>query len=391
MVIDLRAGDPTQRAQSREALRVGLAGVSGIRVLTRPQMDAALRGERDDPNARRGKQALAAAALAYGRLDCVAARRAARAAAIEYAALQARTAARTAAKQTIPAGTDRAAVHDALRRAYVYTLLCAHGSGDQTAAQTAADRLRDLGVTTAPTGVSPEVWKRYPPAGAAPMPIPGGVPVPAPTMAELHVSGPVGATVWVDHRPRGNAPVFVKLPPGVHVVAAATVGGAAAQLTKLGSGRTSIAMTIQTADPKWTAVATTIASWKAAGRILSTTDFAQLLRSLGVRFAFVMTGREVEVWGLQKYRKTARRLGAKPARQPVQLAALVTEHASAWDGRSPDPSLPLLTEGNTKKSGKKPHKWWVYASIIGAVLVGGAIIIGQDAADNTQRIRLTFP
>jgi len=378
VIIDLRSGDDAQLSKSRDALRLELGKVQGIRMLGGPSMDAALRGVKDNPLTRRGKSQLAAAALAYGRLDCKAASRSARLATINYAALQA----------------SKINVRDQLRRAYVYMLLCAHNGKDAPGAATAVARLRALGFTSAPDGVSSDIWTTYPAptSSSVPVPVPGAVPMPPPkTTGELEVSKPAGANVWVDHVQRGHAPVTVKLPIGEHIVAVANSLGGAAQLTKVKTVRTSIVMTIQTTDPRWSPVTNTIAGWKTAGRIVSTKRLAELLRQLKVRFALVMFDSSVTVWGVQKYRKAARKLGAAVASKPVALASIVTDHASAWDGRSPDPSLPLLTESNTKKLTKKPHKWWVYASIIGAVAVGAAVIIAQDSADDNQRIRLTFP
>ncbi len=378
VIIDLRPGDSAQLDKSRGALCLELGKVQGIRVLGGAAMDAALRGQADEAFSRRGKTALTTAALAYGRLDCAAALRDAKVAVINYAALQA----------------TKKVVIDPLRRAYVYTLLCAHNAGDKQTAATAASRLRALGFTTPPIGVSADIWNKYPAAITAPVPVPGAVPVAPPTQVgkgELEITAPVGARVWIDHTDRGSVPIKLTLPVGEHIVAVANASGAAAQLTKVKTGRTSIPMVIQGADPKWEPIRSTIAGWKTASRIVSTKRFAELLRQLKVRFALVFTGNKVAVWGIQKYRKTARRLGAAAATKPVELGALVTDHASAWDGRAPDPSMPLLTEGNTKKLTKKPHKWWVYAGIVGAVALGAAVIIANDSADDSQRVILTFP
>lgn len=377
ILIDLRRGDAKQNKASRDRLRDQLGRVQGITVLTGGAMNAALRGDNYEPLLNRGEQSLTAAALAYGRLDCANATRAATQAIVSYAALEAR----------------KRSVRDELRRAYVYKLLCAHNAKRATAARTAVTQLRALGFTTAPQGVADDIWTKYAAPLKPPVPIPG-VPTPAPTpvaTGELQIKQPAGATVWIDHKARGKAPLVIKLPQGEHIVAVRTADGAAARLTKVKGGRTSIVMVVQAADPTWAPIRASVAEWKTAGKVASASRMAEILRRLKVRFGFVMLPGKVAVWGVQKYRKLARKLGEAGADKPVQLAATVTDHASAWDGRSPDPSLPLLTETNTKKRGKKPQKWWVYASIIGAVAVGAAIIIANDAADDSQRIRLTFP
>lgn len=378
LLIDLRSGDAAKLKASRDALRDGLAKVQNISVLSGGAMNAALRGETYEPLIHSGKASMTAAALAYGRLDCANASRAATQAIVSYAALQAR----------------KRNVRDELRRAYVYKLLCANNGKNADGARTAVARLRALGFTSAPQGVAEDVWTKYSAPIKPPVPIPGSVPAPvpaAPATGELEIKQPAGATVWIDHKPRGKAPLSVKLPVGEHVVAVVNGDGAAARLTKVKAGHTSIVMVVQSADPKWEPIRASIAGWKTAGKVGSTTRMAEILRRLSVRFAFVMLPGKVEVWGVQKFRRMARRLGEATRDRPVQLGGLVNDHASAWDGRSPDPSLPLLTEKNTPKRGHKPQKWWVYASIIGAVAVGAAVIIANDASTDSQRIRLTFP
>ena len=55
----------------------------------------------------------------------------------------------------------------------------------------------------------------------------------------------------------------------------------------------------------------------------------------------------------------------------------------------------MLLDSNTRdKDGKlkdPPTKWWVYASVIGAVAAGVAIIYATDTGSDRQRVELHVP
>jgi hypothetical protein len=80
------------------------------------------------------------------------------------------------------------------------------------------------------------------------------------------------------------------------------------------------------------------------------------------------------------------------------LVALISDRIQTWSDRAPDPDQPLLTEGNTldkrarlMKDEEKPARWWVYATIGGAVLAGALVIYAHDSADNTQHVEIHYP
>ena len=77
----------------------------------------------------------------------------------------------------------------------------------------------------------------------------------------------------------------------------------------------------------------------------------------------------------------------------AQLESSTAARVRTWErGAGPDPNTELLRESPSDRARKKkPLAWWVYASIIGAVAVGTAIIIANETADDRQRIEVSFP
>jgi hypothetical protein len=210
-------------------------------------------------------------------------------------------------------------------------------------------------------------------------------------MSTLAVSSkPTGAVVFLDHRRAGVTPVTLVVQRGDHLIALGAQGHQPYAKRHQISDDTSLKLTLtKSAGENHEAVRRRVAAWRAGSA--SAAGLAQLMRSLDVRFALVLAGRSAQVWGVQRYAKKARLLGTKAPSDTVAIGALVIDHAKAWDGRAPDPTLPLLREDRTAKPTKKRQKWWVYATIIGAVAVGAAIIAARDLADDHQRFELTFP
>ena len=89
----------------------------------------------------------------------------------------------------------------------------------------------------------------------------------------------------------------------------------------------------------------------------------------------------------------------RPLAEAPELVALIADRIAGWNDRAPDPDQPLLVEspqdrkrrGKTGEDVEEPTKWWVYATIGGALLTGALIIYGNTAADNTQRVELHYP
>jgi len=369
VVIDLRTGDSDALRDSRATLERSLSRVGGIELTEDSELSAALSGERPASDA--ADRALARAQKAYGAVDCTAARTAARDAIARYAAQQA----------------EGEEVGESLRRAYVYELLCANSQDDFDAAQRAANRLRILGAKEPPQGVSEALWKRYPAVDAASNVF----------VSELTVSSvPPGARVWIDHALVGDAPVTAAITQGEHLVAAATDKGSASRFVEVGekSAKESLSIWIEEKTRRWDRVRRTVAEWKSGESPANAIALGVLMKEIGVRFAFVLAGTDqVEVWAVAGKDSAARRLGTDAISAHFRLASIVLDQIAIWEGRIDEASL--LGDGATvvhaEKETKKPQKWWVYASIIGAVALGTGVLLMSNLADDHQRIELTWP
>jgi hypothetical protein len=122
----------------------------------------------------------------------------------------------------------------------------------------------------------------------------------------------------------------------------------------------------------------------------------RLLDDLGVRVGLVLVEEgKIEVWGVGRKGRPAQLLGS--ASRAIDAGAIINGRVPAWDrGPGIDPNRPILRETLAERAlrgdrGKKPQKWWVYVSIIGAIAVGTAIVVAHETADDRQRIEVTFP
>jgi hypothetical protein len=370
VIIDLRAEAAERRRADRVALAGDLSAAEGVTLPGDTGVAAALAADPLAPLAATAAAHLTAAASAYGALECDVAEARAGDAIEALAALRA-------------AGEDRA---EALRQALVYRLMCAHGRADTAGALRAAAMLRALGDDTAPRGVPGAVWQTYPAVDATT----------DRRIGELQLTTePGAAAVQIDLLPAGTAPVSAPLAEGEHLVAAAAGDGAVGRtVTVGGDGATRIALSIPV--PARTDLLVAVRSWRAGGGPPDPAGLGALLGGLGVRFAAVIQpDGQVQVWGLGPGDTSARKLG-EPVGTAAEIAKVVQTRADAWRSRAPDPDLPLMVEAGTGPprvdgDGKRPHEWWVYASIIGAVAVGAAVILVNDLADDRQRFELTWP
>lgn len=416
VVIDLRAADadatvpgqakPDERAQSRARLSAALARVPGVAVVPGEPGDElawALAGE--PPQANRAERAtagraLARAAAAYGDLDCQAAEHATNQAIFALSALQAATGPGPAGPDTKPAGPDvdpagpaADAVTPRLIQAYAYALLCAHNRGDTDGALQAVQRLARLGVDSAPHGITPRIWNMYPA-----LDVTANVPI----VALRITTEPAAGRVWFDHKYMGQAPVEVYTTEGEHVVAAAgqavDAGGVARQVDVQATGQ-SVDLDLPRTDTRWRAVSERVAAWREdrSGHRSgpSPGEIAALLGGLDVRMGLILSGTErVEIWGVEPGREQATRIATATTGQATQIATRIRTRARAWDRKSMDPSPALMAESrrmNTARKKTQGQKWWVYATIIGAVALGSGIILATELADDRQRIELSWP
>jgi len=292
-----------------------------------------------------------------------------------------------AARQAIGlAAARQAAGHPVpeLARALTYVLLCADRENRFDAALPAARALRALGGSPeVPAGV----WAKYPDADA----------VANRDIVELDVDAEVpGAAIWIDFRSAGVSPLHVALPAGDHVLAAAagTRRGWAAGTAV--STQKAVHLPLADMAGPWSEVARHVAGWN--GKLPAPAELGWVLARVHARIALVRHGVTIEAWG-QIGRSEAPHLlggddGVAPVGEVARVLGLVTDRIRTWNDHAPDPDQPLLVEGPSARGGKKteePTRWWVYATILGAIAAGGIAVYAHDSQKDTQHIELRFP
>jgi hypothetical protein len=273
-----------------------------------------------------------------------------------------------------------------LPRAWAYVLLCADRDGQLDAALQAANQLRALGGWP---DIPPAVWARYPAVDA----------IAGRDLVELDIDADEpGAAIWIDFRPAGTSPVHVVLPAGDHVIAAAAGarrGWAAG--TAVRTQKTVHVPLTDVAGP-WADVARRVAGW--GGKLPPPDELAWLLGRVHARIALIRRGDRIEAWGQIGRAEAPHALGGEDGAAPVadagRVLGAIADRIGAWDGRAPDPDMPLLTEGSGPRGARKDEaeggtKWWVYAAIGGAIAIGATIIVAHDAASDRQRVELRYP
>lgn len=362
-MIDLGPGDASKQLQP--ALVAG-----GFEPVIGDGVEDALAGRDADRDGVQLASALDTAQRAFGDLRCTD---------VVAAAKQAIgiAAARQAAGKPVPE----------LARAWALVLLCADREGKLDDAQVAAIRLRALGGST---DVPAAVWAKYP-----------DVDVIANTeQFDLDVDAEPGAAIWIDFQPVGTSPVHAVVTSGDHVIAAALgtrrgwAAGPAVRTQK------AVHVPLVEAGGTWSDVAQRVASWK--GQRPSPADLAWVLGKVHARLALIRHGDTVEAWGQIGRAEAPHLLGADDGTGTLaevdRVVALMADRVNGWNDHAPDPDRPLLTEETAghalmRRAGDvdKPTKWWVYAAIAGAAVIGGTIIFVHDSAGDRQRVELHYP
>jgi len=274
-----------------------------------------------------------------------------------------------------------------LARAWTYMLLCADREGDAATALFAASHVRTLGASD----VDAKVLARYPEVDA----------LSNREVIDLEIKTEVDASdVWIDFKRAGKSPLKIAIATGPHVIAAAS-----------GTRRGAVSGTVIKSQPTVTvpmpeqagtasSVGKRIAGWR--GKMPSAKELEAVLKAVKARVAIVRHGDTVEAWGHAGEGEPLRRLGGEDGVRKLDdvaaLVAVIKERADAWSSRAPDPDQPLLIDkGSTFRRDanhteeEKPTKWWVYATIAGAVVAGALVIYAQDTAKDIQRVELKYP
>jgi len=299
----------------------------------------------------------------------------------------------TAAHTAISIGAARQAAGLAvpeLARAWTYILLCADRTNDTSTAFAAASAIRTLGGSA---DVDAKLLAKYPEIDA----------LSNRDVMEVEIKADVdGADLYLDFRFVGKAPIKLVMATGPHIMAAAagskrgTVTGTVVRKQPL------VVIQLQDQSSKWSSLAMRVASWH--GKVPKPKEIAWALGQVDARVALVRHGDTVEAWGHAADGEPIRRLGnddgSRKLDEAPALVALVADRAQTWAERAPDPDQPLLTEtpaernarGHLKKGEEEePTRWWVYATIAGAVVAGAIVIYAHDQANDTQRVELKYP
>lgn len=369
-VIDLGGPGPNDEVVRQTLAAAVVAG--GLAPVTGDGVEDALAGIDSDRDAIALAAVMAEAKEKFGALACREATAAAHKA-IEIGA------ARQAAGLAVPE----------LPRAFAYVLLCADRTGDASTALVAASRIRALG--GAPE-VDASLLAKYPEVDA----------LSNRDVIEIEIKTDVpGADVWVDFKRAGKTPLRIPIATGPHIMAAAS--GRKRGVVTGTVIRTQPVVTIPLVDQAgpWSSLAARVASWH--GKMPRPKELAWVLRKVDARVAIVRHGDVIEAWGHAGPGEPVRRLGnddgVRSLDEAATLVALIADRVQTWSDRAPDPDQPLLVEtpeerrarGLLREDEEEPAKWWVYATIAGAVLAGALVIYAHDSADNTQRVELKWP
>ncbi|MGE0398031.1 MAG: hypothetical protein AB7T06_15125 [Kofleriaceae bacterium] len=361
---------PTDGGVARRAIASAIVK-GGLAPLIGDGIDDALAGEDITPDAARLAAAMAEAQRAFGQLDC-AATVASSTSAIGIAA------ARQAAGIAVPE----------LTRAWTYVVLCAERANNTALARTAITRLRTLGGSAE---VPADLWAKYPEVDA----------LLDREMVPIEITTPdaPGAEVWIDHVRAGVSPLKTLLPAGEHVIAAAKGERRGFAMGSAVKTQTALAIPTPTMNGTYGAIAKKVASW--GGVMPAASEIGAVLTLAKVRAAIVRRGDVIEAWGRAGRAGEPHLLGSEDGRGTIdeapRLVALIADRIGVWNDRAPDPDQ-LLTEENTpllrEKAGERrdePAKWWVYATLAGAILGGGALLYFTETAGTTQRVELHIP
>lgn len=374
VLLDAR-DDAAAHADARAALARALAadGVAIVTLdLTPPPIDLAA-------------LALDDAAARFGDLDCAGASAAAGRAIGELARRQL-------------TGGDATA---ALRRAWTYRYLCGERVAAHPTMQRAAAALRTLGVVDGPTvGIAPASWASTPALDASTdrdiVALQLGAVL---ADGEAAIGLPADAEVWLDHAPLpAGAGGGWFAPAGEHVVAVrATIGGVVRTgavvdaLVDPTHRQIAVALTPVDVEPAATpALASARAALEVARASGSTSDerraavLAAMTATAAPQAVLLRSATSAEIW-----RRAADGVGlAKHATVPLAASRIVAALTAA-----PVAEAPLLDDKTAPRYGQKASttRWWVYASLAGAIALSTTVLLVAGSGDDVQRIEVRGP
>ena len=373
-IVDLGPGGGDVRRKLGAAVTA-----AGLELVTGDGIDDALGGDDRDADTNGASDALVETQRAFGALDCATAT--------------------TAAMRAIHVGAARQAAGlpaPELPIAWAYMLLCADRSGEVDAAMHAVAEVRALGAGSAGALLPAATLARYPEIDATSNR----------EVVDVEVRGDAdGAAIWIDHHAVGVAPVHIQLDAGPHEIAAAAPNaGQRGAIEIVVDHKTAAAgpITVAMADQhgKFAFIAERIARWRKQAHTPVAGEIAALLVDVGATVAIVRRDDDAVVWTrfarsepphLASGDTTMMRASASDA-----IVALVRDRITKWNDHVPDPDQPLLVETADERAvstghGEQHTRWWVYATIAGALAVGAIVVYAHDSATDTQHVELHYP
>lgn len=287
-----------------------------------------------------------------------------------------------------------------LRRAWTYRLLCGERATAPAVMQRAASALRNLGVRDgAEVGIAAASWAQVPSVDASTDREIVEVSVQIErdgTRAPL----PPGSALWIDHAaiaPSGDGRWFV--PAGVHCVAirvadpepgkpALAVGGALVDVALDDKHRALVVPVgpVATAAPSAAAVALTAAVAAAAApeASLDTRRAAVLLAmdaTGATRAVLLRSASSVELW-----QRGDGGAITKVATTPLAASMIA---AALRELDAPPPAEPEPRPAVAERPSRA--RWWVYATLAGAIAVSTTVLLVAGGGDDVQRIEVRGP
>lgn len=292
----------------------------------------------------------------------------------------------------------------ALKTALRFQLLCADQAGRVDDAMYLAERLRGARqlVGTAPDDdvLDRTLLARYPALDAATDRdiVPLSISVDDPSHAN--------AEIWIDMQRRGTAPLATYVAVGHHLIAAVHNGQAVAVDYTVESRTAAVQLPLRTTAPVAPATVTLPADitahlqqWRNGKATASQQQLvvAAVAAAMHAKRVLVFDGPASTAWhpiGATDGQLTFTAVGATHVRTMDELATFADRaNGSNAKLRAPVPDQPLLLDNALPKrdaSEGEPTKWWVYASVLGAVAAGAAIIYAQDASTDRQTIQVRW-
>lgn len=293
-----------------------------------------------------------------------------------------------------------------LKTATRYQLRCADQNGHIDDAMYFAQRLRQVralvGIAPGDDDIDRTLLARYPAIDAA---IDNEL-----IAVTITATAPNGGAVdiWIDMQKRGVAPYHGFISHGRHSIIAATPSQAEATENMIDRRNPNITLTLPavvaasaaTAQPLSDEVQTLLAQWRRSGltAVQQQRVVAAIAAASQAKRVLVFDGPASTIWhpvGTATDGAVAfAAVGRATVRTTAELASLATRaNGSQANVRAPASDQPLLLDSSfAARTGDRNEKtqWWVYASVLGAVAAGAAVVYFNDASNDRQRVEIRW-